>query len=380
MALEVGTTETTQPQKEEAKIDSSSASEMVEITPIEAEASIWEDIERCESYLVCSMYEDAASSASSVLKRLRRRSSDGGADGEFHEMVVSAGMVLVQSLKELGRTSDILNQLRTLFGCVAAMPVEVFLTGVCFQISEGSTGVGEILEEFLGNWNYVDAGYYTPVDKEENSNCKHFVLTLDKYLEVAEIYVLTVLGRILNDGDLATSWVEKAALPEEKRQELLRKLHSLYSVKATNSELSSSENMLDENEALLKEEILPKGFLNSIDARSIPIGESDKKKAILKLYGKTETGFWWFRTIGLKIGNTRMVISNGKILLGCLILLACFVLRRKGANLKRFIKKQAVSIKNALLDFWKLAFSYQVNPLAAVQPLAAPGAAIPAGR
>lgn len=30
-----------------------------------------------------------------------------------------------------------------------------------------------------------------------------------------------------------------------------------------------------------------------------------------------------------------------------------------------------MSMKNALVDLWQLAFSYQVNPLAAVQPLAA---------
>ncbi|WMV37024.1 hypothetical protein MTR67_030409 [Solanum verrucosum] len=33
------------------------------------------------------------------------------------------------------------------------------------------------------------------------------------------------------------------------------------------------------------------------------------------------------------------------------------------------LKRQASSTKKALVDFWQLAFSYQVNPLAAVQPL-----------
>ncbi|KAK4755821.1 hypothetical protein SAY87_009578 [Trapa incisa] len=352
---------------------------MVEIAPIEAGDTIWEEIERCESYMVCSMYEDAASMASSILERLRHCTLDVGEDDDFYDMVESAGMVLLQSLRELGRTYDILKQLRTFFGSTAAIPFDVFLTGVCLQISEGSPGVKEILEEFLSGWNYMDAGHYAPADMEENSNYKHFILALEKYVKVTEVYVLTVLGRNSTDVDLAISWVEKAELPEEKRQDLLRRLHSLCSVKATNSELTS-EHMLDRNEDALKNETLPIGFPKSIDVKPLSVGENDTKKEILKLYGRTETGFWWFRTINLKFGNTRIVISNGKMLLGCLLLLTVFALRRQGSKIRRFISKQSVSLKNALVDFWKLAFSYQVNPLAAVQPLTSPGTTATTGR
>lgn len=38
-------------------------------------------------------------------------------------------------------------------------------------------------------------------------------------------------------------------------------------------------------------------------------------------------------------------------------------------RLHRVFTNKAVSIKKALVDLWQLAFSYQVNPLAAVQPL-----------
>lgn len=53
------------------------------------------------SYLVCSMYEEAASLGSSVLKRLR--DSNNNYNEESYDMMESAGMVFVQSLKELGR-------------------------------------------------------------------------------------------------------------------------------------------------------------------------------------------------------------------------------------------------------------------------------------
>ncbi|MBA0553729.1 hypothetical protein Gohar_006633 [Gossypium harknessii] len=33
--------------------------------------------------------------------------------------------------------------------------------------------------------------------------------------------------------------------------------------------------------------------------------------------------------------------------------------------------RQALLVKKCLVDLWELAFSYQVNPLAAIQPLSA---------
>ncbi|GKD34261.1 protein APEM9, partial [Tanacetum coccineum] len=66
--------------------------------------SIWEQIELAESYLVCSMFEQATSSSSCVLKRLRDKESVDEVvdDTELNDMLESAGMVFVQSLKELG--------------------------------------------------------------------------------------------------------------------------------------------------------------------------------------------------------------------------------------------------------------------------------------
>uniref|UniRef100_A0A6N2LRN9 Uncharacterized protein n=1 Tax=Salix viminalis TaxID=40686 RepID=A0A6N2LRN9_SALVM len=37
--------------------------------------------------------------------------------------------------------------------------------------------------------------------------------------------------------------------------------------------------------------------------------------------------------------------------------------------LSRIVRRQVSAAKNAIEDLWKLAFSYQVNHLAAVQPL-----------
>ncbi|XP_062007715.1 protein APEM9 [Rosa rugosa] len=328
----------------------------------------WEQIENSETYLVCSMYEEAASLASSILKRLSQHSE--ADDDELYDMLESAGMVLVQSLKQLGRTPEILNELKLSFASIPAIPVQVLLTGVCFYISEGhSLGIQEFLEVFLSGWSFVDGKCYVLVGKEYNADYTkrhdgHFVLGIDKYLEVVEVYTLNVLGTILNDVDLATSWVENAKIPEDRRQVLLRRLHSLHSIKATNASQGSFSSLLVDN----YEDPSPEGRPKV----KYPLnGDTAKKQAVLKLSKRLEPCLWWFRTITLKFGNTRLVISNGKIALGCLILLISYVLQRKRATLKRIVQRQALSMKNALVDLWQLAFSYQVNPLAAVQPLGA---------
>ena len=69
----------------------------------------------------------------------------------------------------------------------------------------------------------MDGQYYTLVGKEGDAEYTkryngHFVLGVDKYLEVVEVYTLNLLGTILNDVDLATSWVENAKIPEDRRQ------------------------------------------------------------------------------------------------------------------------------------------------------------------
>ncbi|KAF8038674.1 hypothetical protein BT93_B1267 [Corymbia citriodora subsp. variegata] len=345
-----------------------------------SEPSIWGDIDICESYLVCSMYEEAASLASSVLERLCRDKSDlvgDAGDGlpQLHDMMGSAGMVLVQSLKEMGRTAEILHKLMELFGSVAAIPIEVLQIGACLQISEGFPGVRELLEEFLSNWSYVDEKYYSPVNAEANVNCMkicdgHFVLGVDKYLEIVEIYASTLLARILGEFELAINWVEKAALPKDKRQELLRRLHSLYAIKATSLSQGSLSPMPYVYEApLIREASASEEYIRSGEQKSMPNGENDRKLAMLKLYGQGEPCFWLFKSINVRFGNFRLVLSHGKILLGCLMLLTYFVVQRKRSALNRYVKRQALALRNALVDFWQLAFSHQVNPLAAaVQP------------
>ncbi|KAG5405602.1 hypothetical protein IGI04_011721 [Brassica rapa subsp. trilocularis] len=339
---------------------------------MEATGGIWGEVERSESYLVCSMYEEAESLSSSILKRVFGNidvlSEEALGDHQlFHDMLESAGMVLVQSLHGLARTGEIVTELRQVFGEVAAIPLQVLLTGlrclkggylvlseiICLQISNGSySGIREILEEFFSIWVYKD-DHYILDDAKLNVKGLHGKISLgiDEFMEAVELYTFGVLGKDANDVDLAISWLEKAALPEETRQGLLRRLHSLLSLKSANVPVAASFEETSSYDVLNNN----KSFAN------------DEVDYVLKLSKKHEP--WSSRPLSLRLGNTRFSMSRGRVALGLVGLIICYALKRKRAALVRIIRRQMESTKKAIVDFWKLAFSYQVNPLAAIQSI-----------
>ncbi|CAL5186339.1 unnamed protein product [Lathyrus oleraceus] len=343
----------------------------------DSETPTWEEIEASESYLVCSMYEQAASLASSILKRLPRDYDH--RDTAIQDMLQSTAMVLIQAFDQLGRTPEILDQLRMYFISLKAVPAQVLLTGACFQIAQGSAlGVREFLEEFLNGWTLGDGKYDAVIAEANvehgNSFERHFVLGIDEYLEVVEVFAITLLATVLEDVDLAISWVENAPLPEENRQGLLRRLHSMHSLKNTIlsqvSSLQSPTTATDNNETYsLKELHESRGLPEALKGKYANNKMYRSKDGGSKLSERIETCFWCFRSINLKFGNAEFVVPSGKIILGCMILFVCYVIKRKQATLKRTVRRQVVAVKRALVDLWQLAFSYQVNPLAAVEPL-----------
>ncbi|KAK4432729.1 protein APEM9 [Sesamum alatum] len=341
---------------------------------IDEQMPIWEEIDRAESYLICCVFDEATSLASSIIKRLLANYSSsskgcevqGDCENEWGDMLESAGMVLVQSMKQLQRTSEILKELKLLFGSITAIPVQVFLTGVCFQMSESpSATVQGSLEEFLNNWRFEDNRYHPVLGAEANESdpegsCFSFSIGVDEYLEVVELYVVTLLAMTQKDTDLAISWVEKAMLPVEKCQELLRRLRSMNSSVVTSSSQTSTSSQLPDKY---------NGHHKDIDSEYLSCEGNTAKEEILKLSRQRVPRYLWFPNITLKLGDTRLVVPSGKMLLATLLLLIYYFTRKKHAVLKRVLMQKALSVKKALLDLWQLAFSYQVNPLAALQPL-----------
>ena len=114
-------------------------------------------------------------------------------------------------------------------------------------------------------------------------------------------------------------------------------MHSLHSLKATNLSQGSSPLLADNHDGHLssqKELNVSEVSQKALKATSPPNQGNVTKQAVLKLSERMEP-YFWFRNITLKFGNARLVISNRKIMLGCLILLMFYVLRRKKAALKR---------------------------------------------
>ncbi|KAH0891142.1 hypothetical protein HID58_053571, partial [Brassica napus] len=271
---------------------------------------------------VCSMYEEAESLSSSILKQTLGNidvlSEEALGDHQlFHDMLESAGMVLVQSLPGVDSPGEIVNELRQVFGEVAAIPLQVLLTG--YQT------VPTLVYVRFWNSSLAYDNHYILDDAKLNAKGLHgnISLGIDEYMEAVELYTFGVLAKDTKDMGLAVSWVEKAALPEETRQGLLRRLHSLLSLKsanvpeATSFEENSSYDVVNNNKSLANDEV----------------------DYVLKLSKQHEP--WSSRPLSLRLGNTRFSISRGKVALGL----------------------------KAIVDFWKLAFSYQVNPLAAIQSI-----------
>ncbi|KAJ0800516.1 putative protein APEM9 [Helianthus annuus] len=338
------------------------------VTEMSTPVEIWEKIELAESYLVCSMFEEASSSASRVLNRLHDKdcSNEVVAD-ELNDMLESAGMVLLQSLKELGRTLEIVNELTQLYGSLAAIPVQVFLAGACFHMQEDPHGAQKFLEEFLSKWEYVNEQYYVregvETDESYMNECNNrSVLDVDMYLQVVEAYI-TLLTGVLGRTNHVISWVQKASIPERIRQELLRRLHSINSSKDTGSQASTSALRKDENETSV--------FLKTEDRKQVDRDDATKQ-AILRYSGQNASTFWWFRKVNIKFGSVRFAVSNGSILLTVLVLLMYYYMRRKKYTITSILKGQAQLVKKTAIDLWQLAFSYQVNPLAAVETLQTP--------
>ncbi|CAN0839059.1 Protein APEM9 [Linum grandiflorum] len=346
-------------------------------------SAIWEEIDRSESYLVCSKYEEAASIASAVLKRARSESTvQFEHNDEFFQVKESAGMVLVQSLSELGRASEILSELKELFGNSVAIPAEVLLTGYTspgtlrrdinilhLTITGSLNGLKEFLEDFLSKWIFVDGSFYVlggagSTIKVHEEGDRRNRLDVETFLAIVEVYAVTLLGKHLKEFNVAVSWLEKAALPEEIRQVLLRKLQSMYSVKTSNGVHGSSVSAETNRDVLHGYSSNP---VNDSEGSS-KVGETAR---IVEMSRHKNHPVWWFRCINLKLGNMRVAVTNGKIVVSCVVVFLCYVLKKKQAAVTRSVKKQVVWIKKSMVELWELAFSYQVNPLAALQPLPA---------
>ncbi|CAD6338417.1 unnamed protein product [Miscanthus lutarioriparius] len=308
------------------------------------ESPIWKQIDDAEYYLVSGSFEQAMLAALSVADQIRTASLESACDqDELLEMLESAGMVLVQALKELRRTPEMFVQLKTMFGSVPSVPARVFLTGATIQMAAGYVSdLRPIFEEYLANWRYTNDEVYV-LDGGHDSASNGFVVTsvmsTGQYFQVAELYTVTFLCIVSQDSETAISWAEKADLTEQRRQGLLKKLHAIR----------------------LASKIAP--VCDGVKKVLVKSAQSSQHVA-----NQFDPLFWWFHSIRLKFGKIHIVLPSGKLMfLFTLLFSAVYVLRRKTAGLKRTVFQQASSLRRAFVDALQLAFCVQMNPLAAVQ-------------
>lgn len=337
---------------------------LVEDMTLLDESKFWRQIDISESHMVSGMFEEAATLSASVIKHLRSSTPVNVLDiGMMAEMMESAGMVFVQSWKELQRTRELFDELVKLFGSIAAIPVQVFLTGACMQISEGySQNLRTIFEEFLDKWVHAsDKENVLPNTKSNSSELWQCSIPMEKYMEVVNVYTITILGMILRKPDIAISWVEKAVLPDAKRQDILRKLHSMHLAAHLSSTLDNKTESTKEGT------IDTKGDTEMKENPKVNEPKSTYIKSFRPSIERVSD-----RTFKLKFGNFPLILPRGKtVALSSFVLFTFYIFLKKWAVLKRIIAGQASSVRKAIVDAWQLAFSVQVNPLAAVQQLPA---------
>ncbi|CAL4959736.1 unnamed protein product [Urochloa decumbens] len=311
------------------------------------ELAFWKQIDDAEDYLLGGLFEQAVSTALSVSDQIRTVSLETECDHDkLLDILESAGMVLVQALKELRRTSDMFVQLKKMFGSVASVPSKVFHAGATIQMAAGSgSDLRPIFEDYLAKWRYRNDEVYV-LNGGQDSSSNGFVITSvmssKQYVEVAELYTVTFLSIVSQHIETAISWAEKAELTQQGRQELLKKLYALRS--AANKKPSTVEGVKQTAERTVSTST--NGSTPSLheDAPgTAPVYDSLKKvqvkstrSSIQHVGNQFDPLFWWFHSVHLKFGKIHTVLPSGKCMLLFLLLFSTiYVLRRKAAGLKR---------------------------------------------
>lgn len=100
----------------------------------------------------------------------------------------------------------------------------------------------------------------------------------------------------------------------------------MYAYKATS---------LSQGNSLKEQDVDTRSAMVSDNANLRSVSDNAAKETIMRLSKQRVPGISWFRNITLRFGNAELVISSRGILLGCLILLTYYFVRRKQADLKR---------------------------------------------
>jgi hypothetical protein len=278
------------------------------------------------------------------------------------------------------------------------------LNRVCLQISAGVLlAAHAALEEFLAVWasnntrevsipvaghlgKYRSAVVVSSSINGESSS--RMLLTEEKFGGIAEIYVVQVLVKGFRDPKSAVEWIQQANLTQEKRMELLKKVHLTTVTASTNVATSPVASSVSAEVATGRNEPAKSaGSLESSDNCSeVKLNANRslaKTSALWKSFSLPDV-FFSMRML-LELAVVRLSAASSSrwgylptavhkhraLTIGALMSLFLFLLLRERHYLRRFTIKSLSAIQAGVSDLWQLAFSMQINPLAAVQPLSA---------
>lgn len=345
---------------------------------------LWEEIEQSERYLVSCMYEEAASSSSSVLRKLWGITSI-ELECSRHEPTLEIGFVKENDIDN-GIKEEYNMEVNDMLEAAAMVFIQAYkhTNSVCLQVHEGESLVAQdTLEEFFEGWIFSQGELcYILLEVERRKSpwgriwtCSH--LSREKYMQIIELYTLSVLVKGLKNAQLALNWLKKADLSEEERQDIGLKIRSAVSIKEANYDTGPKQEASKSKDHLLNN--VETGVLQmgkaSIESNkhtksTETCGTLEQNQAVSRMSRLLESLSLWFPTIHLRLGNLHIAMPwrNIIFIFGTMFLLA-YGLKRKREFVKRNLRKRLGALRRTLIDFWQLAFSVQVNPLAAVQPL-----------
>lgn len=396
---------------------------------------IWKEIDYSETCLVSSMFQEAVEASTSCLRELSKRITDEGAwlsaearslsaesysqknsedVGELLSMVEASGMVLLQALSGLGRSSEIFDVLTSVFNSVSRVPYSLFLTGICLQLSVGLHGSAKIaLEEYLSDWKSVKGadglltktvipiGTCQRVVREIGSASSSLHLTKTGFLQLAEIYAIEVLVIGLKNPKAALLWITQTNTLEDKKTLIIEKIqHIVQQERAkakqkeqsadsfcastaspvgtpqqrtreqTNGAKRNDQDSLGDGQAAdgaTKDESSPKGPGQS-NSRAVSKGSGfcgrfPFARTVCKLIELV------MMRIRAHIFSHSDGLPEGKLLLtGAFTSILVIALLRNRRKVLRIFAILMNPVRSALSDLWQQAFSVQLNPLAAAQP------------
>ncbi|KAH7289655.1 hypothetical protein KP509_30G013100 [Ceratopteris richardii] len=313
------------------------------------------------------------------------------------DMIDAAGMVLLQVYSESGRSSLIFKDVEAIFGSIAKLPPSIFWAGMCLQISARCYSEAQLsIETFLKERTYstLEYLYFHAFKPASRHYGKSFGLSPERYVQIIDLYCVEVLAKGLGKLSDALQRVAETDLPAGNKQDIIKKLNKLavsmdrpadtslsgYPEK-TSRDTSEYQKYFSKSRVSGSEEINSDATSSKEVIRRFDSDSSLKNIFLLSPIMDYFSG-WMSSSSMNRSGVPRwkmaiVTLKQRKLQFGgaavIFIMIAIYRRRYQLSRLFHNLGKAGRLVLSAIFislrELWDVAFSVQVNPLAAVQPL-----------